>query len=96
MRPTDSYVATSKPVGAAPHLVALSLQLAVFWGACFAYDRGRYFYVMSFIGAVALTLKWQDARSTAMPRWLALALWTPTSGFLLLLAIFAIRDWLRP
>jgi hypothetical protein len=86
-----SYVATSKPIGASPHLMALSLQLAIFWGACFAYDRDRFFYVMSVIGAIALTLKWQDARSTVMPRWLTLALWVPGGGFVLLLAFVALR-----
>jgi hypothetical protein len=85
----------ARPIGAAPHLIALFLKLSVFWLVCFIYDRDAYFYFMSVIGATALTLKWQGALSTAMPRWLSTALWVPTGGFLLLLAFVAVRHWLR-
>jgi hypothetical protein len=93
----NSHVTTrdGRPVGAAPHLIALFLQLSAFWLTCFIFERDAFFYGMSVVGAVVLTLKWQGSRSTTMPGWLSTALWVPTVCFLLLLAFIAIRHWLR-
>jgi hypothetical protein len=84
-----------RPVGATPHLITLFLQLSVFWLACFIYERDAFFYGMSAVGAIVLTLKWQGSSSTAMPRWLSTTLWVPTGCFLLLITFVAMRHWLR-
>jgi hypothetical protein len=84
-----------RPVAAAPHLIALFLQLSVFWLACFIFERDAFFYAMSAVAAIVLTLKWQGSRSTTMPRWLSVALWIPVGSFLLLVAFVALRHWLR-
>lgn len=85
---------TSKPTGAAPHLFAFCLQIGIFWTACFALDRDWFYYVLSAFGAIALTLKWQDARSTVMPQWLSIALWLPAGCFLVVFAFIAGKHWL--
>ena len=84
-----------RPVGAAPHLFALFLQLSAFWLACYLFERDGFFYGMSVVAAIVLTLKWQGSLSTRMPGWLSTALWIPTACFLLLLAYIAMRHWLR-
>jgi len=83
-----------KPVGAKPHLLWFFGRLLVLWIACFLYSRDGYYYVMSFVGAIALSLKWEHARPTRMPTWLKVALWIPAWGFLILLALIALR-WIR-
>jgi hypothetical protein len=83
-----------KPTSARPHLIALLAWLSLGWGLSFALDRDAFFYFMSVVFAIALTLKNESRLPTRMPRWLLVSLWIPAGMFLLLLGFIAVRDWL--
>ncbi len=83
-----------KPTSATPHLIAFLAWLSLGLGLSFALDRDAFYYFMSVVFAIALTLKNENHLPTRMPRWLLVSLWIPAAMFLLLLGFIAVRDWL--
>lgn len=79
-----------KPVDAKPHLIAFIIYVAIFWFLNFLVNRSEVYYVLIFIAAATITVRWKNNLSTIMPQWLCITLWTVVGGYLLLILVAAI------